>query len=849
MGIIDPITDPTDWCAPMVVVPKPGGDVRITTDFSELNKFIRRERFELPSVEATLAKLGRAKFFSKLDANSGFYQCVLDNQSSHLITFITPFGRYKYKRLPMGICSAPELFCRKMDSILTGLDGVLCLMDDICVFASSKEEHDSRLNAVFTRLSKFGLTLNPEKCEFGVSSLKYLGFIVDSSGVHPDPEKIRAVKDYPCPKNVSDIRRWLGMVNQLAKFIPNLCDKTKPLRDLLCKDVVWTWDSAQEEAFLNLKSELTSMNVLAHYDANLPTRISADSSSFGSGAVLWQYHESDWRPVSYASKTLSPAESRYATIEKEALAITWACEKFSQFLVGLKFEILTDHSPLVSLLSKKRIDELPVRIQRFRIRLLRFSYNTTYVRGKENVCADALSRAPLNTSEKSTVEPSELYTVVSDFVKGFIENIPASEGRLRELKLKQEEDPTLKKVIDFCINGWPHQSKLSLDCKCFSSVQSELTIVEGLLMKGPRIVIPSCMISEMLSRLHEGHMGIVKTLARARTSIWWPNITSHVMNFLANCEACCLDKSNRSEPLIPSSFPTRPWHTVGSDLFFCNGNNYLLVVDYYSRFIEFQLLPSITSMRVIESLKSIFARHGIPEVFVSDGGTQYTSYEFQIFAKSYGFKCQVSSPEFPQSNGEAERAVQTLKKTLRRCISSRQDPYLALLAYRNTPLSNGFSPSQLLMSRVLKSTLPQSQVVLAPSVPNPNQVRKNENRKKQLMKRNSDRHRGARPLSTLKVGQRVYIKKGKREGVVVQKHKSAPRSYFVKGEHGDILRRNRRDIVPLPEKCKIVMGPPSVAVSAPPQVVSAPGTQPIRRSERSTKGVPPVRYTDCGSCR
>ena len=257
-GIIRPIEKPTDWTAPMVVVPKPNGEVRITTDFSQLNKFVRRKRFELPSVESTLARLGKASVFSKLDANSGFYQCVLDEESAPLTTFITPFGRFMYNRLPMGISSAPELFSRKMDSILSDLNGVLCLMDDVCIFGENKEEHDERLKKVLNRISEVGLTLNYDKCQFGVNSMKYLGFIVDSSGVRPDPDKVKAIKEYPTPKSITDIRRWMGMVNQLSKFIPNLSDKIKPLREFLCKNATWVWDVAQESAFSDLKEMLTS---------------------------------------------------------------------------------------------------------------------------------------------------------------------------------------------------------------------------------------------------------------------------------------------------------------------------------------------------------------------------------------------------------------------------------------------------------------------------------------------------------------------------------------------------------------------------------------------------------------
>lgn len=366
----------------MVVVPKPNGSVRITTDFSHLNKAIKREKLELPSVDYVLGQLAGAKYFSKLDANSWFYQCQLAEESAPLTTFITPVGRFCYNRLPMGISSAPEFFSRKMNNILDGCQGALNLMDDICVFGSTLEEHDVRLRRVFQILSENNVTLNPEKCEFGVTSMKYLGYWVDGTGIHPEKEKQNAIVNFPQPKNTTEVRRWLGMINQLAKFVPNLSSLTKPLRDLLNKDCHWIWEDAQEKSFQSLKKLLLSAEVLGHYDPNKDIKIFADSSQHGLGSVLCQDFGGNWRPVSYASRSLTQTEMRYATIEKEALALTWACERFHQYIFGRTFILCTDHNPLVSLLGHKRIDELPLRIQRFRILLMNFNYTIMYVPGK-----------------------------------------------------------------------------------------------------------------------------------------------------------------------------------------------------------------------------------------------------------------------------------------------------------------------------------------------------------------------------------------------------------------------------------------------------------------------------------
>ena len=399
IGVISKITDPTDWCSGMVVVPKPNGKVRICVDLTKLNKSVCREKLILPSVEDTLARLGDAKWFSKLDANSGFWQVELDPKSSKLTTFITPFGRYCFNRLPFGITSAPEHFQRKFSEILSGLDGVVFMMDDILIFGKSKHDHDKSLKLVLEVLKKHNVTLNKEKCKFSQCRVKFLGQIVDESGIRPDPEKVRAVNDLPSPTDVSELRRFLGMVNHLSKFAPHLSDKTKPLRHLLSTKSHWIWESPQQQAFEIVKKEICSERVLACYHLEWETVVSADESSYGLGAVLRQKQKKgEWRPVSFISRSLTTTEQRYAQIEKEALGMTWACERFQNYLLGRTFHIETDHKPLVPLMSSKNLEDLPLRVQRFRMRLMRFDFSISHVPGKNLVMADTLSRSPILNS-------------------------------------------------------------------------------------------------------------------------------------------------------------------------------------------------------------------------------------------------------------------------------------------------------------------------------------------------------------------------------------------------------------------------------------------------------------------
>ena len=236
--MISRISDPTDWCAGMVVVPKANGKVRICVDLTNLNNSMCRERHPLPAVEQTMAQLAGAKIFSKLDANSGFWQIPLSQESIPLTTFVTPFGRFCFHRLPFGITSAPEHFQRRMQEILGDIEGVVCLIDDVLVYGRTQEEHDECLLKVLCRLQNEGLTLNRDKCQFSQKQVPFLGQVVDESGIRPDPEKVTAIRNVRVPTSVGEIRRFLGTVNQMSKFAPNLADVTKPLRDLLVRELV-----------------------------------------------------------------------------------------------------------------------------------------------------------------------------------------------------------------------------------------------------------------------------------------------------------------------------------------------------------------------------------------------------------------------------------------------------------------------------------------------------------------------------------------------------------------------------------------------------------------------------------
>ena len=794
LGVISKVDQPTEWCAGMVVVPKKNGKVRICVDLKYLNKSVLREVHPLPSVDETLAQLGGAKVFSKLDANSGFWQIPLDKPSRLLTTFITPFGRYHFNKLPFGISSAPEHFQKRMSAILSGLPGVVCQMDDVLAFGEDQSQHDERLDAALRRLESAGVTLNPGKCKFSCREIDFLGHIINDKGVRADPAKTSAIREMPAPRDVPELRRFMGMVNHLGKFSSQLATLMQPLLELLSKNREWNWGPSQEQAFLKTKEELSKPTVLALYDAQRETKVSADASSYGLGAVLLQKTCNGWQPVAYASRSLSETERRYAQIEKEALAITWACEKFAMYILGKRFAIETEHKPLVPLMGTKHLDSLPPRVLRFRLRLTRFDYSIQHVAGKDLHTADTLSRAPSSSSDEGDTTLEELAELAMEECVAYL---PASQNKLQDYQNAQQSDPLCSAIIKFCQVGWPNKHKIDAALAPYWEARGNLTLKNDLLLYGSRIVVPTSMQQVTLTKLHQGHQGIERCRQRARISVWWPGLSGQIDKFIKSCQVCAKECNHRKEPLMPTTLPDYPWQKIATDLFTLNGATYLVTSDYFSRYLEVSKLTNTTTSGVVSALKPLFAKYGIPEEVVSDNGPQYASQEFGDFAKKYNFKHTTSSPHFPQSNGHAERAVQTAKQLLK----NSSDPHVALLSYRATPLPwCGLSPAQLLMGRQIRSNVPQVTEALIPQWAYLSNFRQKDEREKQKQKADFDSRHGTRALPEIPDNTAVWIASDSncRSPGRVTTSAETPRSYLVDTPSGQV-RRNRSHLIVQPQ--------------------------------------------------
>ena len=414
-GIISPVQF-SKWAAPIVPVMKRNGSVRICGDYRlTANRACPVDPYPLPRIEELLANLAGGKCFSKLDMSQAYLQLPLDDESKELVTVNTHKGLFQYNRLPFGVASAPAIFQRSMDSLLQGIEGVSVYIDDILITGSSIEEHLQTLDTVLQRLESAGLRLNRSKCFFLRPRIEYLGYAIDEEGLHPTEEKVKAIKDAPTPKNVAELRSFLGIVNYYSRFLPNLSTRLAPLYKLLHKDVKFSWNAEQDEAFKAAKKALQSDSLLVHYDSTKPLILACDASQYGLGAVLsHSFEDGTERPIAYVSRTLTPAEKNYSQLEKEGLAIIFGVKKFHNYIYGRQFTIESDHQPLSFMFgeSKGTSPMASSRIQRWALTLSAYHYTIRYKAGSTLSNVDALSRLPRPVTTTADRLPGDLVHLI-----------------------------------------------------------------------------------------------------------------------------------------------------------------------------------------------------------------------------------------------------------------------------------------------------------------------------------------------------------------------------------------------------------------------------------------------------
>lgn len=778
-NIISPVDYPTEWVNSLVIVEKPTGALRLCLDPKPLNKYICREHYLIPKCDDILSRLVGKTMFSVIDMKDGFWQLQLNKESSDLCTFSTPFGRFKFNRVPFGISSAPEIFQRKCYEIFGDIPGVEIYFDDIIIAGKTELDHDRALKCVIERALKNGIKFNYNKFQYKLKEVNFLGQIISETGIQPSNKNIEAVLAIEVPQNKKDILRILGMFKFFSKFIPNLSQLTYNMRNLTKNNIQFNWTSDHQNELDTLKTLITQKPILKIFNENKQITIQTDSSSKGMGYVLLQ----DNYPIAFGSRSLNKTEEKYAQIEKELLSIVVACEKFHYIIYGRDFIVQTDHKPLISIISKN-LDQVSMRLQRLLLKLLKYNIKLEYIPGSKMYIADTLSRSFIKT--ETSVDEDMEYIIHSLSL-----NVPMTDEKKIVFKNSINQDPVLSEVKKFCQSNWPKNEKnMNSELKFYYKLKNNIYLSEDLLFYDTKIIVPQNLRIEMLQLIHETHFGIQKCKLRARQIMFWPKMSSDIENFVETCEICQLNKpANKKESLVQHDLPERPWQYLHSDFLEYENQYYLLIVDSYSHWLEVYPVKDKTADTVINICKDVFSKFGIPDIFYADNNP-YNSVKFKDFGKQWNFQIEFSSPHHHQSNGLAEKYVDITKRMLKKMKSVKNLSYY-LLEYRNTPLpSIGYSPSQILLSRLLKSKIPVCVDELLPKIVDSKNLKDkiiiNREKQKEYYNKNS------RDLPVLANNENILFQKNKRweKGKIIKKYNN--RSYILTDKYGNKFRRNRK---------------------------------------------------------
>ncbi|KFD63475.1 hypothetical protein M514_08570 [Trichuris suis] len=711
LGVISKVNY-SAWAAPLVAVRKRDGRLRLCADFSTgLNDALEMHQYPPPTPEDIFSTLNGGTVFSQIDFSDAYLQIEVSEESKELVTLNTHRGLYRYNRLPFGVKSAPGIFQQIMDTLIAGLHGVVAYLDDVIVVGKTEEDHKRNLDALLQRIPEWGFHIRLCKCQFAMPEVNYLGCIVSKNGRLPDPNRTAAITRMPVPTNVSQLRSFLGMVNHYGQFIRNLCDVRAPLDRLLRKDARFEWTPRCQQAFDQVISIITSDLLLAHYDPRQEIIVAADASSNGLGAVIsHRYADGSEKAISHASRTLTSAEKHYSQIEKEALALIFALQKFHKMIHGRKFTLLTDHKPLLAIFGSK--SGIPVytasRLQRWATIALAYNFIVHYRRTSSFGQGDALSRFIASQPKDEEVGIAVVEAEVQQVLRESIRALPVTAGLIAEETAK---DWLLQRVIKSLRSNWPRHC-YSPEFKKFFDRKSSLSFVDDCLMYGERVIIPSTLQRRVLRQVHEGHPGVSRMKAIARSHAYWPKIDSDIENVVRSCQRCAeAAKAPIKTELCPWPKAPRPWARVHIDYagpFF--GHHFLVIVDSYSKWPEILMTDQTTARVTVRLLKEVFSRFGMPEVIVTDNGTQFSSAKFQEMCDANGIQHLKSPPFHPQSNGQAERFEDTFKRALHKMKGRNEtieDLQTFLLAYRSTPnpTTNNVSPAEALFGRPLRTSL------------------------------------------------------------------------------------------------------------------------------------------------
>jgi transposase InsO family protein len=676
--------------APVLFVKKKDGSLRLCVDYRGLNDITVKNRYPLPLIQETLDRVGKAKIYTKLDLRGAYNLLRIKAGEEWKTAFGTRYGHYEFQVMPFGLTNAPATFQNFMNDLLRDYLDEFCsvYLDDILIYSEDLEQHREHVKQILRTLRDNNLFCKPEKCQFEVEEVEYLGFIISPNGIGMDPGKLRAVAEWPTPRNLRDIQSFLGFANFYRRFIQGYSKVVAPLTRLTGKDVPFDWGQDQESAFKGLKSAFTTAPLLAHFDFKRPSIIETDASDFVCAAVLSQKGDDDrLHPVAYFSKKMTPAQCNYPIYDKELLSVVLSLEEWRQYLESAQFEItvLTDHKNLEYFMSTKMLNR---RQARWAELLSRFDFKMTFRPGIRGGKPDSLTRRSGDLPEEGDERLTHQFQTLLDPGKlTLAATFSPPDDFLTALEEAYAVDPLPARIIGQIAEGARHSREISLpDCR----------IHEGRLYFRDRLYVPNHdpLRLKLLHTHHDapsaGHPGRTKTFNLLATNYFWPGMRKYVERYVRHCHTCSRVKSSRHAPygnLLPLSVPNRPWNDVSMD--FITGlpesgghNAILVVVDRLTKMSHFIPCRDTCTAEDVAFLfrDHIWKLHGLPESIVSDRGSVFVSELWRNLCKELGIHSKLSTAFHPETDGQTERTNAILEQYLRAYINYQQDDWSSWLS-------------------------------------------------------------------------------------------------------------------------------------------------------------------------
>lgn len=770
--------DVISFVSPLVLVPKGCKDFRIVVDYRAVNRAIIREPYPMPCLEKVWTEIpngGGTLFFTKLDLKDAYYHIELHEQVRHYTTFMTANGLMRFTRLPFGLSCAPELFQRTMEKLLVKCKNVIIYLDDILVYGRTLDELRRCVAAVKEVLRSNNLTVNEDKSEYDQTKVDFLGFTIDGTGILPMEKKISDIQLFERPKDCSELRSFLGMMTFISPFIKNFSHKTKPLRDLITSDSRFKWEGCHQEAFEDLKSAAENQLIKkGYFDEKDKLILYTDASPWGLGAVLVQAKEDrvdsppENRIIACASKSLTCAESRYPQLHREALAIVWAMERFSYYLLGRKFILRSDNEALLFMTKKAHKDvgkRILSRAEGWLLRMDHFQFEFEHVKGKDNI-ADAASRIGAKREDQAfeqDSEPHELCAVTAEIGEISHQLLVLTNAQVREEFTRDNELQEVVKWLDEP-ERWPTQIAK------YQPFQQDLYMQDGLLMKREKIVLPFTLRSRALSLAHRSHPGMSTMKHFLRQGIWWLGMDREIEDFVASCPECQLVvKTSRPLPIKMTELPKNPWDYVSMDFASASDTHNwkaLVLTDNYSRFLVAVPMERSDTEAVKRVLKRIFNTYYIPKTLKCDNGPPFNSSELNVWLKNvWGVKLIHSTPLNPTENGMVERSMQGINK-ITAIASLRRDNWKEALAdyvaaYNSWPHHvTKIPPAELMFGRPIRGLLPD--IRTDQQLMDDSELRERDQAAKFNRNIREDIRRGA-GSSEISIGDKVLVSRQKRD--------------------------------------------------------------------------------------